>query len=70
MAAVARMTRNLSQERATILAKEAIELSDAGKFEVRDNSSLCLIAHAVRWFGLRSEILDDWTRRHPRVTFF
>jgi hypothetical protein len=37
MAAVARLTRNLSQERATVLAKEAIELSTAGNVQVRDN---------------------------------
>jgi len=42
MAAVARLTRNLSQERATVLAKEAIELSTAGNVQVRDTSSLCI----------------------------
>ncbi len=34
MAAVARLTRNLSQERATVLAKQAIELSTTGNLEV------------------------------------
>jgi hypothetical protein len=42
MAAVARLTRNLSQERATVLAKEAIELSTAGNVQVRDTLSLCI----------------------------
>jgi hypothetical protein len=42
MAAVARLTRNLSQERATLLAKEAIELATAGNTQVRDISSLCI----------------------------
>jgi hypothetical protein len=41
MAAVARLTRNLSQERASVLAKEAIELSTAGNVEVRSTQPLC-----------------------------
>lgn len=48
MAAVARLTRNLSQERATVLAKEAIELSTAGNVEVRDISSLN-VRFTCRW---------------------
>src|SRR5438876_850230 len=42
MAAVARLTRDLSQERASVLAKEAVELSAAGNVEVRGIQPLCV----------------------------
>jgi hypothetical protein len=70
MAAVARLTRNLSQERATILAKEAIELSTAGNVEVRDTSSFCLYftCHCGFCAGV-DKPLDDLTRHNTRLIF-
>ena len=40
MAAVTRMTRDLNHERASQLAKEAVELADAGQAEVRANEQV------------------------------
>jgi hypothetical protein len=70
MAAVARLTRNLSQERASVLAKEAIELSTAGNVEVRDASSLAVCFKCHRGgFDRSGPNLNDATRRPTHFAF-
>jgi hypothetical protein len=68
MAAVARLTHNLSQERATLLAKEAIELSTAGNVQVRDTSAFSFACRPG--FSTIEKSLDDSALHNTCLAFF